>query len=107
MLTGLYPPIHDRNWFSNYLRTYIERDVRQIKNVTDLIVFERFIRLLAGRTGQELNMTSLAVEVGADAKTIQSWIGILEKSISTTGVTKPVMKSTSSWMKGLHTCLSK
>ncbi|ODS86548.1 MAG: AAA family ATPase [Cytophagaceae bacterium SCN 52-12] len=85
MLTGLYPPIHDRNipyrdWFPNYLRTYIERDVRQIKNVTDLIVFERFIRLLAGRTGQELNMTSLAVEVGADAKTIQSWIGILESS---------------------------
>lgn len=85
MLTGLYPPIHDRNiphqdWFPNYLRTYIERDVRQIKNVTDLIVFERFIRLLAGRTGQELNMTSLAVEVGADTKTIQSWIGILESS---------------------------
>ncbi len=85
MLTGLYPPIHDRSiphqdWFPNYLRTYIERDVRQIKNVTDLIVFERFIRLLAGRTGQELNMTSLAVEAGVDVKTIQSWIGILESS---------------------------
>lgn len=85
LLTGGYPPIHDHNippqdWLPNYLRTYIERDVRQIKNVTDLIVFERFIRLLAGRSGQELNITPLAVEVGVDIKTIQSWIGILESS---------------------------
>ena len=85
MLTGAYPPIHDHSippsdWLPNYLRTYIERDVRQIKNVTDLIVFERFIRLLAGRSGQELNITPLAVEVGVDVKTIQSWIGILESS---------------------------
>jgi len=82
---GLYPPIYDmsippEDWFPNYLRTYIDRDVRQIKNITDLIVFERFIRLLAGRTGQELNLTSLAVETGVDTKTIQSWIGILESS---------------------------
>ncbi|WP_221394547.1 ATP-binding protein [Dyadobacter sp. NIV53] len=85
ILKGLYPPIYDLNippedWFPNYLRTYIDRDVRQIKNITDLIVFERFIRLLAGRTGQELNFTSLAVETGVDTKTIQSWIGILESS---------------------------
>ena len=85
ILKGLYPPIYDLNippedWFPNYLRTYIDRDVRQIKNITDLIVFERFIRLLAGRTGQELNLTSLAVETGVDTKTIQSWIGILESS---------------------------
>jgi len=85
LLDGFYPPIHDRkiapqDWYPNYLRTYVERDVRQIKNVSDLIVFERFIRLLAGRTGQELNMTSIAVEVGVDTKTIQAWIGILESS---------------------------
>lgn len=85
LLNGFYPPIHDgqippQDWFPNYLRTYIERDVRQIKNVTDLIVFERFTRLMAGRTGQELNMSSLAVEVGVDTKTIQSWISILESS---------------------------
>lgn len=85
LLTGCYPPIHDHgippmDWFPNYLRTYIERDIRQIKNVTDLIVFERFVRLLAGRSGQELNITPLAVEVGVDIKTIQSWIGILESS---------------------------
>lgn len=85
ILKGLYPPVYDLNippedWFPNYLRTYIDRDVRQIKNITDLIVFERFIRLLAGRTGQELNLTSLAVDTGVDTKTIQSWIGILESS---------------------------
>ncbi|SFE00329.1 hypothetical protein SAMN05518672_104107 [Chitinophaga sp. CF118] len=85
MLNGFYPPIHDRHippmdWFPNYLRTYIDRDVRQIKNITDLIVFERFIRLLAGRTGQELNMAALAVETGVDTKTVQSWISILESS---------------------------
>lgn len=82
---GLYPPIYEpgippEDWFPNYLRTYIDRDVRQIKNITDLIVFERFIRLLAGRNGQELNLTSLAVDTGVDTKTVQSWIGILESS---------------------------
>ncbi|SDG96086.1 hypothetical protein SAMN04487996_12632 [Dyadobacter soli] len=82
---GLYPPIYEpgippEDWFPNYLRTYIDRDVRQIKNITDLIVFERFMRLLAGRSGQELNLTSLAVDTGVDTKTVQSWIGILESS---------------------------
>lgn len=85
MLRGFYPPLHVSNilpedWYANYLRTYIERDVRQIKNVTDLIIFERFMRLLAGRTGQEINFTALAVEAGTDVKTVQSWVGILESS---------------------------
>jgi predicted AAA+ superfamily ATPase len=85
MLKGCYPPIYDQkippaDWCPNYIRTYIEKDVRQIKNITDLIVFERFIKLLAGRSGQELNSSALAVETGVDVKTIQSWIGILENS---------------------------
>lgn len=85
MLKGFYPPIYDQEippaeWCPNYIRTYIEKDVRQIKNITDLIVFERFIKLLAGRSGQELNNSALAVETGVDVKTIQSWIGILESS---------------------------
>lgn len=85
LLNGLYPPIYDRHfspedWYQNYIRTYIDRDVRQIKNITDLIIFERFMGLLAGRNGQELNLSSLAVETGVDTKTIQSWIGILESS---------------------------
>lgn len=85
MLKGFYPPIYDQeipplDWCPNYIKTYIEKDVRQIKNITDLIVFERFIKLLAGRSGQELNNSALSVESGVDVKTIQSWIGILESS---------------------------
>ena len=85
MLTGFYPPIYDQkisagDWYSNYIRTYIERDVRQIKNITDLILFERFLSLLAGRCAQELNISALSVEAGVDVKTVQSWIGILESS---------------------------
>ncbi|CAG5076441.1 ATP-binding protein [Parvicella tangerina] len=85
LLKGGYPEIYQENidpskWFANYIRTYIERDVRLIKNITDLYSFERFLRLCAARTGQLLNMSSLAVEVGVDVKTIGSWLGILETS---------------------------
>jgi uncharacterized protein len=85
MIKGFYPPIYDQDippsdWCPNYVRNYIEKEVRQIKSITDLIVFERFIRLLAGRTGQELNNSALAVETGVDMKTVQSWISILESS---------------------------
>ncbi len=85
MFDGFYPPIYDQkiassDWCKNYLRTYVERDVRQLKNITDLIVFDRFVKLCAGRVGQELNMSALANETGVDMKTIQSWIGILENS---------------------------
>jgi predicted AAA+ superfamily ATPase len=85
MINGFYPPVYDQqikaeDWCSNYVRTYIEKDVRQIKNITDLIAFERFLYLLAGRSGQELNLSALSVEAGVDSKTIQSWIGILESS---------------------------
>jgi len=85
MFRGFYPPLYDQpvepdKWYPNYIRTYIERDVRQIKNITDLNAFERFLRLCAGRTGQLLNMNSLAIETGVDNKTISSWIGILESS---------------------------
>ena len=82
---GFYPPLYDQpinadKWYPNYIRTYIERDVRQIKNITDLNAFERFLRLCAGRTGQLLNMNSLAIESGVDNKTVASWIGVLESS---------------------------
>jgi uncharacterized protein len=85
LFKGFYPPIYDQNinptdWMPNYIKTYIERDVRQIKNVTDLLVFEKFMRVLAGRTGQELNLTAISNEVDVNLKTIQSWIGILENS---------------------------
>jgi len=82
---GFYPSLYNNKigislWYSNYIRTYIERDVRLIKNITNLVTFERFIKLCAGRIGQLLNMSSLAVEVGVDTKTISAWIGVLETS---------------------------
>ncbi len=85
IINGFYPPVYDQNisiqeWMPSYIRTYIERDVRQVKNISDLLVFEKFMRLLAGRTGQEINYTSLSVEVGVDVKTIQSWLSILVSS---------------------------
>jgi predicted AAA+ superfamily ATPase len=76
---GLYKEAIDPNtWYANYIRTYIERDVRLVKNINNLLTFERFLRLCAGRVGQLLNMNSLALEVGVDAKTINTWFGILE-----------------------------
>ncbi len=85
MLKGGYPEIYQNQippekWYPNYIRTYIERDVRLIKNIGDLLTFEKFMRLCAGRAGQLLNMSSLAVETGVDVKTIGSWISILETS---------------------------
>lgn len=85
ILQGGYPAILDQGidfnkWYLNYIRTYIERDVRQIKNITDLNAFERVLRLCAGRIGQLLNKQSLSIEAGVDGKTIDSWLGVLEQS---------------------------
>ena len=85
LLNGFYPPVYHQNipfklWYPNYIQSYIERDVRQIKNISNLIHFEKFIRLLAGRTAQELNYNSLSVELGVDLKTVQSWVSVLEQS---------------------------
>lgn len=85
LFKGSYPALYNHEtdpvkWYANYIRTYVERDVRLLKNINDLIAFERFLRLCAGRIGQLLNMSSLAVEVGVDTKTIGSWISVLESS---------------------------
>lgn len=85
MLNGFYPAVYDQQipyhlWYPNYIKSYIERDVRQIKNISNLIYFEKFMQLLAGRTAQEVNYNSLSVELGVDLKTIQSWIAVLEQS---------------------------
>ena len=69
LVTGFYPYIHDRqvdagNWLANYFRTYVERDLREVERVSDLPTFENFVRLAAARTGQELNLSALANDVG-------------------------------------------
>lgn len=85
LVKGGYPALYDKDldasrFYAHYIRTYVERDVRLLKNISDLYTFERFLRLCAGRTGQLLNMSSLATETGVDVKTIGSWIGVLEAS---------------------------
>jgi len=85
MLQGFYPralvkAIKPVDFFRDYLSTYVERDVRQIKNIGDLALFQKFLQLLAGRVGQLLNYSSLSNDVGVTFKTIESWLSILEAS---------------------------
>jgi uncharacterized protein len=85
MFTGCYPALYDRkisptDYYPSYIQTYIERDVRSISNIGDLSLFQRFIKLCAGRTGQLLNLSSLGNELGLNHKTVRSWISILEAS---------------------------
>ena len=85
LFQGAYPPIFDRGleprpWYGNYVRTYLERDVRQLVNVRDLTAFQRFLRLCAGRTGQLLNLSSLAADAGVSHNTARAWISVLEAS---------------------------
>lgn len=85
LLAGGYPPLYDRSllpkaWFPAYVTAYVERDVRQILKVQDLEVFQRFVRLCAGRSGQILNLASLATDCGITHNTAKAWISVLEAS---------------------------
>jgi hypothetical protein len=82
---GGYPRIYDRKlnpaeWCANYIATYIERDVRSIKNVGDLSTFTRFIRMCAARSGQLLNLSELGNDCGINHNTAKSWLSVLEAS---------------------------
>ena len=82
---GGYPELYDKNrqpgiWFPSYIRTYIERDVKLLRNIDNTILFNRFLQLCAGRVGQQLNIAALSIESGVDVKTAQSWLGILQSS---------------------------
>ena len=70
-------------FYSNYYTLYVERDVRQIKEILNLPAFEKFMRLLAGRTGSELNALSLSNEIGVSSPTIKKWFGLLQTSYIT------------------------
>jgi len=85
ILNGGYPRLYDKkinpvDYYPNYLLTYVERDVRQIKNISNLALFQRFLKVCASRVGQEVNYTSIGNDTGVDQKTIMSWFGILEAS---------------------------
>ena len=82
---GFYPAIFDRNipsktFYSNYIQTYVERDLVEIINVKDLKTFRNFVSLCASRSGQLLNLNSLANECGISQPTAKSWISVLESS---------------------------
>lgn len=82
---GGYPVLHTQavtpgDWFASYVATYLERDVRQVLKVQDLGVFQRFLRLCAGRTGQLLNLSALAGEAGITHTTARAWMSVLESS---------------------------
>jgi len=85
LYTGMYPAIYDRkispeNYYPGYLQTYLERDVRSLKNISNLNVFQRFLQLCAGRAGQLLNLSNIGNELGIDGKTVRSWLSVLEAS---------------------------
>ena len=83
LVKGFFPAIYNRSldpheWLQGYLVTYAERDARQLAAVQDLSAFQRFLKLVASRTGQLLNMQSLASDAGIADKTVKAWLSVLE-----------------------------
>ncbi len=82
---GRYPRIYDReiaptDFYPSYIQTYVERDVRLLKNIGDIHTFIQFVRLCAGRIGQMLNLASLATDAGISPNTAKAWLSVLESS---------------------------
>lgn len=85
IIKGFYPRIYDKkiapaDWYPNYIQTYVERDLRLIKNISDLMTFQKFLKMCAGRIGQILNLSSLGNDCGITHNTAKDWISILESS---------------------------
>ncbi len=80
---GSYPAVYDRrlepgDWYPSYVATYLERDVRTILKVGDLVGFQTFLRLCAGRVGQLLNLSALGADAGINHNTAKAWLSVLE-----------------------------
>lgn len=85
IVRGFYPPLYDRNvspfdWHTNYIASYVERDVRSIVNVKDLGQFQIFVKMCAARVGQILNLSALALDCGLSHNTARAWLSVLETS---------------------------
>ena len=85
LLRGGYPALWQRpvaagDWLSSYLASYVERDVRQISRVVDLMQFQRFVRMMAARVGQLLNLNAVANDLGVAQTTARDWLAVLEAS---------------------------
>jgi len=82
---GFYPRIYDQDIppgraYGDYFETYIERDLRQLVNIKNLSLFQRFVALCAGRTGQLLNLSNLANDAGISHSTAREWMAVLQAS---------------------------
>jgi predicted AAA+ superfamily ATPase len=111
LFAGGYPRIFDRGlapsaWLSAYVATYVERDVRSVLKVGDLMTFQRFVELCAGRTAQLLNLSNLADDSGISQPTAKAWLSVLEATfivfrlpVFSRGVRKRLVK-----MPKLHFC---
>ncbi|PKL14011.1 MAG: AAA family ATPase [Spirochaetae bacterium HGW-Spirochaetae-8] len=85
LLKGFYPPLYDRDvtvydWYTNYISSYIERDVRAVINVKDLGQFQIFVKMCASRVGQLLNLNALAQDCGITHNTAKAWLSVLEST---------------------------
>ena len=85
VLHGFLPRVHSQNQrpfraYANYYQTYIERDVRQLIELKDVSLFEKFMKLLAGRVGQLMDYQALSNAVGVTTKTVKQWLSVLEAS---------------------------
>ena len=85
LFMGAYPRIHDQGipperWLADYVATYVQRDVRLVLNVGDLLSFTTFLRLCAGSTGQELNLSRLGADAGVSQPTAKAWLSVMESS---------------------------
>ena len=85
LVIGAYPalfdqPVEPADWHAGYVATYVERDVRQISRVADLLQFQRFLRLMAARVGQLLNLNAIANDLGIAQTTARDWLLVLEAS---------------------------
>ncbi|MBI5592878.1 MAG: ATP-binding protein [Deltaproteobacteria bacterium] len=82
--TGSYPQlattpeIDRRLWYTSYIQTYLERDIRSLYDIGNLREFHRFMQLLSVRCSQMLNMSTLATDVGVSVATIKRWLSVLE-----------------------------
>lgn len=88
MLRGFFPGAILNNippeiFYANYYTTYLEKDVRQVKNITDIGAFQQMMYMMAGRAGSEMNASALAGETGISAPTIRRWNSVLETSYLT------------------------
>jgi hypothetical protein len=85
LFKGFYPKVYHpgiaiHEYYENYISTYVERDIRTIKNIDNILIFKKFMQLCAARIGSPLNLTDLATNCGISVSTVKSWLSLLEAS---------------------------